>query len=162
MNTEEKRNGHAMHDPSVPPGQGNPDSPKIIPSSTAKQLARAGLQAFGGAIPGIGGMLSAAAAYWSEQEQQHINRVFEQWFQMLEEELREKGQTIIGIMARLDMKDRRTRERIESPEYRALMKKAFRNWQNVDTESKRQKVRNLLSNAAASTLCQRRRYPPIP
>jgi len=50
------------------------------------------------------------------------------------------------------MNDEKIRDRIESPEYQALLKKAFRNWQNVDSESKRQKVRNLLSNAAASSL----------
>lgn len=32
------------------------------------------------------------------------------------------------------------------------MKKAFRNWQNIDSESKRQKIRNILSNAAATNL----------
>lgn len=134
------------------PHEDGSDRPKIPPTSPTKQLARAGLQVLGGAIPCIGGLLSAAAAQWSESEQQHINRVFEQWLQMLEEELREKAHTIVEIVTRLDMNDQKTRERIESPEYRGLMKKAFRNWQNVDSESKRQKVRNLLSNAAASTL----------
>ena len=134
------------------PEDSNSDPPKVPTSSAATQIARATLQVIGGAVPGIGGILSAAAAHWSEKEQEHINRVFEQWLQMLEEELREKAHTIVEIMARLDMNDQQIRDRIELPEYRALMKKAFRNWQNIDSEPKRQKVRNLLSNAAASTL----------
>lgn len=127
------------------------DARNVDPSRNA-QVARAALQALGGALPFLGGFLSAAASAWSEQEQAHINRVFQQWLQMLEEELREKGRTIIEIMARLDMNDSRVRARVESSEYQSLLKKAFRNWQNVDSEEKRAKVRNLLSNAAATSL----------
>jgi hypothetical protein len=73
-------------------------------------------------------------------------------FQMLEDELREKAKTIIEIMARLDMNDDEIRQRIESPEYQELLKKAFRGWTNIDSESKRQKIRNILANAAAAKL----------
>lgn len=133
-------------------GPDNSEKGKNISSPKSARLARFGLQTIGGAIPGLGGLLSAAAGAWSEQEQEHVNRIFKQWLQMLEDELQEKSRTIIEIMARIDMNDEKTRERIESPAYQSLLKKAFRNWQNVDSESKRQKVRNLLSNAAASSL----------
>lgn len=66
---------------------------------------------------------------------------------MLEEELREKAQTIVEIMTRLDMNDEKIRQRIESNEYQAIVKKAFRNWQNIDSQSKQQKIRNILTNA---------------
>ena len=76
---------------------------------------------------------------------------------MLEDELREKGKTLAEVVARLDMQDEKIRERIESPEYQALVKKAFRNWSSVDSEYKRQRVRNILANAANGSFCVGRR-----
>lgn len=127
-------------------------NPPETEPSIGKKLTRAGMQTAGGAIPFLGGILSAAAGAWSEHEQDQINKVFRQWLQMLEDELREKGRTIFEIMARLDMQDEKIKERIESEEYQSILKKAFRNWSNVDSEAKRQKVRNLLANAAATNL----------
>lgn len=126
--------------------------PKIPEPSTRNKLARASMQVVGGAIPLVGGFLTAAAGAWSEKEQDQVNKLFSQWLQMLEGELREKAQTIFEIMARLDMQDETVKERIESREYQSILKKAFRNWSNVDSEEKRQKVRNLLANAAAASL----------
>jgi len=129
--------------------QERPEMPKEFPSG---RVIRAGMQAVGGAIPFLGGLLGAAAGAWSEHEQDKVKKVFEQWLRMLEDEMREKARTIAEIAARVDLGDEHIRERIESPEYQALMKKAFRNWRNIDSESKRQKIRNILSNAAATNL----------
>ena len=115
-----------------------------------KRAVRAAMNALSGAVPGLGGLLSAGASYWSEREQEQVTNVLRQWLQMLEDELREKGRTIAEIVARLDMHEEEVRERVESPEYQALLKKAFRNWSAIDTEFKRQRVRNILTNAAAS------------
>jgi hypothetical protein len=115
-----------------------------------KRAARAVLNALGGSIPFVGGLISAGAGYWSETEQEEVTNILRQWLQMLEDELREKGKTIAEIVARVDMQDEKVRERIESPEYQALLKKAFRNWSSIDTEYKRQRVRNILSNAASA------------
>ncbi|GGN57464.1 hypothetical protein GCM10011349_36040 [Novosphingobium indicum] len=105
-----------------------------------------------GMIPFVGGILAAIAGMWSEKEQAHAENVLRQWIQMLEDELREKGKTIAEIMARLDMQDEETVKRIESPEYQALLKKSFRKWSSIDTEGKREKIRNILSNAAGSSV----------
>jgi hypothetical protein len=108
-----------------------------------KRAVRAAMNALSGAVPGLGGLLSAGASYWSEREQEQVTNVLRQWLQMLEDELREKGRTIAEIVARLDMHEEEVRERVESPEYQALLKKAFRNWSAIDTEFKRQRVRNI-------------------
>lgn len=126
--------------------------PDVPEPSDRNKIVRAGMQAISGAIPLLGGILSAAAGAWSEQEQERINKVFQQWLQMLKDELHEKEKTIFEIVARLDMMDEKTRARVESEEYQAIVKKAFRNWQNIDSESKRAKIRNILANAAASNL----------
>ncbi|MGO4642476.1 hypothetical protein AB4Z43_28975 [Mesorhizobium sp. 2RAF45] len=115
-----------------------------------KRAARAAINAVAGAIPFVGGLISAGAGYWSEKEQEEVTNVLRQWLQMLEDELREKGKTIAEIVARLDMGDEELKERIESPEYQSLLKKAFRNWSSIDTEYKRQRIRNILTNAAAA------------
>lgn len=125
------------------------DSPS---SGKVGKIGRAGLNVASGAIPFVGGLLSAAAGAWGEAEQERVNNMLRQWAQMLEDELREKGKTIAEVIARLDMNDETINERVESPEYQAILKKVFRNWSSIDSESKREKVRNILSNAAASRL----------
>lgn len=116
------------------------------------KAARIALQIAGGAIPFVGGILAAGASYWSEAEQEHINNMLKQWVQMLEDELREKGRTIAEVIARIDINEEETAKRVESPEYQAILKKAFRNWSSVDSESKREKVRNILAHAATTRL----------
>ncbi|RUW77270.1 MULTISPECIES: hypothetical protein [unclassified Mesorhizobium] len=125
------------------------DKEELDPDSK-KKAARAAINAIAGAIPFVGGLISAGVGYWSENEQEEVTNILRQWLQMLEDELREKGKTIAEIVARLDMNDEKVKERIESPEYQALMKKAFRNWSSIDTEYKRQRIRNILANAAAA------------
>lgn len=116
------------------------------------KLGRAGLNAASGMIPFLGGILAAISAHWGEKEQEHANNMLRQWVQMLEDELREKGRTISEIIARLDMQDENILKRIESDEYQKLLKKSFRKWSAIDSESKREKIRNILSNAAATDL----------
>jgi len=109
---------------------------------------RAVLNAAGGAIPFVGGMLSATSSAWSEKEQEKINSFFEQWLKMLQADMAEKAQTVLEIMARLDMNDERMAERVASPEYQALLRKAFRDWAGAESETKRTFIRNILAHAA--------------
>jgi hypothetical protein len=103
-----------------------------------------------GAIPFVGGVLSAGSAAWSEREQEKVNSFLEHWLQMLQDELAEKAQTILEIVARLDMNDEKTAERVASPQYQSLVRKAFREWTGAESEQKRKLVRNILANAASS------------
>jgi hypothetical protein len=121
------------------------------PGKVAK-ISRAALQVAGGAIPLAGGVLSAIAGVWSEAEQERFNRFFEAWIRMLQDEFKEKEETIIEIMARLDLQDEAIAERVQSIEFQSLLKKTFRDWAGVESEQKRVYIRNILSNAAASRL----------
>lgn len=116
------------------------------------KVARFALQALG-AVPFVGGVLGGIAGAWSEQDQDHFNKVFAAWLKLQEAELREIGQTILEIMVRLDRNDEEVRKRLESPEYLRLLKKSFRDWSAAENEEKRVLIRNLLSNAAASRIC---------
>jgi hypothetical protein len=125
------------------------EPPKGVPGGRA---IRAVLSAAGGAIPFAGGVLSAAASAWSEQEQQKVNDFFEHWLKMMQAEMAEKAQTILEIMARLDMNDQKTAERVASPEYQALIRKAFRDWAGAESETKREFMRNILAHAADKSI----------
>lgn len=123
---------------------------KIPESGKVAKISRGALQAIGGAVPIAGGVFSAIAGAWSEGEQDKVNRFFEDWVRMLQDELKEKEETIIEIMARLDLQDDAISERIASTEYQSLVKKTFREWSGAESEDKRVYIRNILSNAAAS------------
>jgi hypothetical protein len=113
---------------------------------------RGSLDVAGGLIPFAGGLLSAISGAWSEGEQERVNRFIKHWMQMVADEMREKEQTIVEIMARLDLNDEKTAERVESREYQSLLKKTFREWAGAESEDKRVLIRNILANAAASSM----------
>lgn len=123
---------------------------EIPKSGKVAKITRGALQVVSGAIPLAGGVLSAVAGAWSEGEQEKANRFFKHWIQMLQDELKEKEQTIIEIMARLDLQDEAIAERVESKEYQSLVRKTFREWSGAESEDKRKYIRNILSNAAAT------------
>jgi hypothetical protein len=125
---------------------------EIGASEAAKKALRVGMDIAGGAVPIIGGIFSAAASAWEGRDQDRANAFFKHWLQMLFEEMQEKERTIVEIMARLDMRDKKIADRMESPEYQSLVKKAFREWSGLESEDKRTLVRNILANAAASEI----------
>lgn len=123
---------------------------KLPEGSKSAKISRGALQAIGGAVPFVGGVCSAIAGAWSEKEQDKVNRFFEHWVRMIHDELKEKEDTIIEIMARLDLQDEAISERVESKEYQSLVKKTFREWSGAESEDKRVYIRNILANAAAT------------
>jgi len=128
-------------------------NPEDMPeTNTAKKLTRYGLDAASGLVPFAGGVLSAAASAWSDKEQDKVNSFFKHWLAMLQDEIKEKELTIIEIASRLDLQDEKINARMASPEYQSLLKKAFRDWSAAESEAKREYVRNILSNAAATEI----------
>lgn len=122
---------------------------KIDKKSQKGKVIRAGMQVAGGIVPFAGGIFSAAAGAWSEKEQEKVNGFLKHWLEMLKDEIKEKEQTILEIVSRLDMHDEEIAKRISSDEYQSLLKKAFREWSCAESEEKRGYVRNVLSNAAS-------------
>ena len=113
------------------PNEGNNDPNK------KNKIIRGLIETVGGAIPFAGGLFSAVTGAWSEQEQEKQNNFFQNWIDMLKDEIREKEKTIIEIMARLDMLDKTVADRVTSNNYQAIVKKAFREWAGVESEEKR-------------------------
>lgn len=128
----------------------NMEDKELPKSGKVAKISRGALQTVGGAIPFAGGVLSAIAGAWSEGEHEKVNRFFKHWIQMLQDELKEKEQTIIEIMARLNLQDDAISERVESKEYQSLLRKTFREWSGAESKDKREYIRNILSNAAAT------------
>jgi hypothetical protein len=131
----------------APNNKHNDDLPKGLRGSRALRVL---LNIAGGGIPFGGGVLSAAAGAWSEQEQEKVNNFFQPLFELIKAEMAEKAQTILEITARLDMHDKAIAERVASPEYQSLVNKALRDWAGTESRKKREFVRNILVNAAVT------------
>lgn len=114
---------------------------------------RGAINVAGGLIPFAGGIISAAASAWGEHEQDRMNDFFRHWIEMLRAEIEEKQQTILEIMQRVDLRDEDVARRIEGPQFQSLLRKSFRDWAGAESEEKRGWVRNVLSNAAVSSIC---------
>ena len=128
------------------------DNNKLPKEKKITKVVRGGMQIVGGLVPFAGGLFSAAAGAWSENEQEKVNSFFQQWIKMLKDEITEKEKTIVEIVARLDVHDEEISNRIKSSEYQSLLKKTFREWSGAESEEKRQYIRNILANAAASSV----------
>lgn len=124
----------------------------ITNSGNKKRISRFILSALS-SIPWVGGFLGATAALHAEIEQSKLNEIQRLWLQEHQEKIEKLGQTIYGIISRLENFDSTVHERMDSPEYQDLVKKGFRVWDNSDTDEKRDYIKNLLANSCASTLC---------
>lgn len=133
-------------------GKSKHNNKEIPIGSKITKVVRGGMQITGGIVPFAGGLLSAAAGAWSESEQEKVNSFFKEWVKMLEDEIMEKEKTILEIVARLNIHDEEISKRMKSGEYQSLLKKTFREWAGAESEEKRQYIRNILSNAAASAV----------
>ena len=125
---------------------------KMPNSGKFSKSSRAILNTASGTIPVVGGALAALSACWSENEQDKVNSFFDNWLQMIQDEIKEKEQTIFEIISRIDLQDEKIAQRISSQEYQSLLKKTFREWSGAENAEKRIYIRNILSNAAASEI----------
>lgn len=115
------------------------------------KITRGILNIAAGAVPFVGGALAATSAAWSEREQDRVNEFLKYRQQIFEKELAEQLETINEIMQRLAKIKQDVSERIKSAEFQGLVEKCFRNWSDINSKAKREFIRNILVNAAAST-----------
>ncbi len=109
-----------------------------------------------GSIPWVGSYLSilgAVAGLSAEFDQDKVNGLLKLWIEEHKPKLEELGRTLDEIFSRLNNFGEEVQQRIESPEYLALVRKAFRSWDEADTEDKRQMLKKLIMNAGATALC---------
>lgn len=105
------------------------------------------------AIPWIGTILSSGASIHGEKEQGKVNELYEEWLKVHKKKVGDLMISLDEVAGRLDSVHDNYEERIQSEEYLALVRRAFRSWDEAETQEKRAYVVNLISNAAASNLC---------
>ena len=109
-----------------------------------------------GSVPWIGsylGILGAIAGLSGEADQDKVNGLLKLWIQEHQPKLEELKTTLGDITSRLDGLGEDIQQRVESPEYLALVRSAFKSWDNAETAEKREYIKRLISNAGATTLC---------
>jgi hypothetical protein len=106
-----------------------------------------------GSIPWVGGFISAAAAYKSEEGQLHRDSLQSQWLEEHQAKLVELYKTVADATARFEALGATVEERIQSPEYLDLVRQAFRVWDEAATNEKRRYAGNVVVNAAGTRVC---------
>lgn len=105
-----------------------------------------------GAIPWLGGFISAQMAFTDEAGQLEVNSLNKEWISEHERKLSQLGLDLAALIKRLDELGEDITERLESEAYLGLIRKAFRVYDQADTDLKRSHVCRLLGNAAATKL----------
>jgi hypothetical protein len=101
-------------------------------------------------IPWVGGVLSAAETYRTEEGAHRMNSLQTQWLKEHQKKILLLGQVLQEIANRFESIGKEIDERIQSEEYLALVRKAFRIWDQADTDEKRRLLANVVTNAAGT------------
>ena len=125
---------------------------KAEPSRRSRILEKFFLAALS-SIPWVGGVLSAAEGFRADEGNMRLNRLQTQWLEEHQRKIGELGRTLQQVGNRLADLGNEIEERIQSEEYLSLVRKAFRIWDESDTEEKRKLLANVVTNAAGTKLC---------
>lgn len=106
-----------------------------------------------GSIPWVGGFLSAAASFKAEEETLKQDSMQTQWLEEHQQKISMLRDTLEEIRQRFESLGEVIEERIQSEEYLALVRKAFRTWDEADTQEKRRYIANIVTNAAGTRVC---------
>jgi len=147
-----------METPPVPPPN-NPDlvliksELAIAPPSRKRRVVEKFLLAAIGAIPWIGGFLTAAASIKEDEKGERRDELQTKWLEEHQEKIDTLGGTLADIEGRFESLGPAVDERIQSEEYLALVRKAFHVWDEADTDEKRRYAANVIVNAAGTRVC---------
>lgn len=125
---------------------------KAEPSRRSRILEKFFLAALS-SIPWVGGVLSAAEGFRTEGGSFKLNHLQTQWLEEHHRKIGALAKTLQEIGNRLADLGTEIEDRIQSEEYLSLVRKAFRIWDESDTEEKRKLLANVLTNAAGTKLC---------
>lgn len=125
---------------------------KSEPSRKRRVIEKFVLAALG-SIPWVGGFLSAAASYKAEEGSIKQDSLQTQWLEEHHEKILKLKSTLEEIQHRFDSLGDTIEARIQSEEYLGLVRKAFRAWDEADTNEKRRYTANLIVNAAGTRVC---------
>ncbi len=125
---------------------------KVDPSRSGRIIEKF-FMAVLSSIPWIGGVLSAAESFRSEEGAHRQNYLQTQWLEEHQRKLFELARALQEIQSRFESLGEEIDDRIQSEEYLALVRKAFRVWDQADTTEKKTLVSNIVTNAASTRAC---------
>src|SRR5260370_1061505 len=106
-----------------------------------------------GSIAWVGGFRSAAETIRGDDQAIRKDRMQTQWLEEHQHKLEDLQATLSEIQQRFESLGSQIDERVQSQEYLALVRKAFRAWDDADTAEKRRYVGNVVVNAAGTRVC---------
>jgi len=106
-----------------------------------------------GVIPWVGSTIAATAAYSAEKDQGEMNELYRLWMEENHRKLGELGATLDDVFHRFNGLTEDVQKRIESDEYLQIVRRAFRSWDQAETQEKRTLVRKLITRAGATQVC---------
>lgn len=106
-----------------------------------------------GSIPWVGGFLSAAADYKAEEGTLKQDSLQTQWLEEHHAKIGALRGTLQEIQTRFESMGTAIDERIQSEAYLGLVRKAFRGWDEADTDEKRRYAANIVTNSAGTRVC---------
>lgn len=127
----------------------NAELEKSDPSQRSRIIEKFFLAALS-SIPWIGGVLSAAETYRTEEGAHRMNSLQTQWLREHQKKILLLGQLLQAIAQRFESIGHEIDQRIQSEEYLSIVRKAFRIWDQADTEEKRKLLANVITNAAGT------------
>ena len=104
-------------------------------------------------IPWVGSYISAMASFAIDEGTVRENDLQNEWLEEHHKKLERLKLTLKEIEGRFAALGDAINERIESEEYLALVRKAFRVWDSAETDEKRRYVANAVTNAGGTRLC---------
>lgn len=122
------------------------------PSRKQRILEAIALAALG-SIPWVGGFLAAAASFKFDEADVRQDTLRNQWLDEHHKKLNLLRATLSDVFGRIQSLGEEINDRVESQEYLGLIRKAFREWDQADTDEKRRLIVQLITNAAGTRLC---------
>jgi len=104
-------------------------------------------------IPWIGGVLAAAATFKFDDAGVRQDELRTQWLKEHQRKLEGLRSTLQSIFVRFESLGDEIEDRIESEEYLGLVRKAFRAWDQAESEQKQRLIIHLITNAAGTRIC---------
>lgn len=106
-----------------------------------------------GSIPWVGGFISTMASLKTESGDVQADEMRTQWLNEHRRKIGLLSGTLKDVFERFERLGDQINERLQSEDYLDLVRRAFRTWDQADTEEKRRYVANLVSNASGTRLC---------
>lgn len=122
-------------------------------SSRSQRIAEKFMIAALGSIPWVGGFIAATASIRGDEASVKGDDLRTQWLLEHHRKLEQLKKDLDDIAASFKNVGKEIEDRIQQPEYLALVRQAFRTWDSSETDEKRRYIAKLLSNAAGTRIC---------